>query len=254
MSGSFPTKIKSALAFLLLVVAASGFAAAPPGVSETYAPSQKTGPAARGAFQLGIGIYNPSLKTLNDDLKAVGMKELDGGLYYSGAVLLEARSNYCFSIGLGYWKGTSAEVNPLNDGVSDRKLGLTLFSANVPFYWSVPLKDKMLYVNPGISSRLNIAYWKLSYADDTYYDAMGGYYYFGPLAALECFPFPGSDSFSLFVGAEYIAFGFAFSNLSVLSSTRDGVEVNDKIVTLSEETMKIEANGLIISFGANLYF
>jgi len=243
--------MKKSILFGMLIVFFGGllgstaFAGAPPSVEGPAAgPGRPTTLGKRGAVSFELGYYNPSLKTLNDDLKVYGFPEIGSNLLLSvKAVFGPGPFGY---MGLSYWSSSSTRV------ADKTEAKVTLLS--MPFGVEVPIltgtlpEQVMLYI--GVDGKLVLPLWRYGTTSE-YYNAYGIGYDIAAKFGGQFFVVP--DTFSIGGSIGYVFLGKT-GQLTVTSSTLPGWEVDDKLETSDGEKLVLELSGITLMFDIRLYF
>ena len=247
--------MKKRILFGMLVVFFGGllgstsFAGAPPSVGgPAGAPGEPIAGGKKGAIIFELGYYNPSLKTLNDDLKVYGFPEIGGNLLLTfKGMFPPPRSPVYPYVGVSYWAGSTTRETDKTEAK------VTLIS--IPCGLQIPIltgtlpPQVMLYIDVG--GDVAISLWHYEEAGGDYYNAnaigydivakVGGQYFIVP------------NTFS--VGG---SIGYAFlgktGQLTVSDSTLTGWDVDDKLETSGGKKLVFELSGITLMFDVRLWF
>jgi len=244
--------MKKSILFGLLVVFFGGllvstvFAGAPPSAK---GPAEGPGGPTtfgkkRGAISFDLGYYNPSFKTLNDELKTQGFPEIGGGIFFSGRFSPKDAPLY---MGLGYWSGSSTRKTDS----TEVKLWLlpVLYDIEVPILTGTLPEQITLYL--GLGGKFLYSHWRWETTGGDYYNADALGYDIGVKFGGDFFIVPNMFSIGGSIG--YIFLGKT-GQLTVTDSTFTSPEVNDKLITSDGEKFVFELSGISLMFNAKLYF
>jgi len=247
--------MKKRILFGMLVVFFGGllgstaFAGAPPSVGgPAGAPGGPTAFGKRGAISFELGYYNPSLKTVNDDIVVYGgFPEIGGNLLLSVKSTFGGAASPVYGyVGLSYWSSSSTR------DVDNAEVKATLFS--MPFGVEIPIltgtlpEQLMLHID--IGGNLVLPFWRYEETAGYFkawslgYDAgvrVGGQYFVVP------------NTFSLGGNIGYAFLGKT-GQLTVTDSTLVGWVVDQKLFTSKGEEAVFELSGISLMFDIRLWF
>ncbi len=229
-------------------------AAPPPGATSYGAgAAQRSASEHRSSFHLGLGMYSPSLSTINDELKRRGLSQMRGGTYFDIGGHVIASDNSRILMAVAYWSGSSSNPN------FTRNLSLYMF--NISPRWELTALSDM--ISPAQNFRIGLGFlmrgmivWLAdkNLSTGAYVDAMGMVMDLGPEMGLEFYPVPGSRSFSVSTDIGHILLSWNMFPLDIVDTNITGLKIGEKYKTYTGGNMNVDTNGLLLRLGINFYY
>ena len=243
--------MKKRILFGMLVVFFGGllgstaFAGAPPSVGgPAGAPGGPTAPGKRGAISFELGYYTPSLKTMNDEMKLVGVPEIGGNLLLSVKSTFGGGASPVYGyVGLSYWSSSS------NVDEFESKVTLLSFPVGVeiPILTGTLPEQVMLHID--IGGNLVLPFWRFGSTTD-YFNAWSLGYDAGVRVGGQYFVMPNRFSLGGTIGYAFLG---KTGQLTVYDSS-DPDLIDTKLLTSKDEEFVLELGGISLMFDIRLWF